>query len=81
MNNIGVAFIKCGEYDEAMSTFEHCMEVKGDYNTALNLILTSYCLNDTEKMKEAFQRLLDIPLVVDDEPKYAVSYLKKLIKK
>ncbi|VDN27636.1 unnamed protein product, partial [Gongylonema pulchrum] len=71
MNNIGVAFIKCGEYDEAASTFEHCMEEKGDYNMALNLILTAYCLNDVEKMKDGFQRLLDLPALLDDEPKYA----------
>ncbi|VDM08134.1 unnamed protein product [Wuchereria bancrofti] len=70
MNNIGVAFIKCGEYDEADSTFEHCMNEKGNYNTALNFILTAYCLNDIEKMKDGFQRLLDIPLLTDDETKY-----------
>ncbi|KHN84582.1 Intraflagellar transport protein 88 -like protein [Toxocara canis] len=70
LNNIGVAFIKCGEYDEASSTFEHCLEEKGDYGTALNLILTAYCLEDVDKMKDAFQRLVDIPLLFDDEPKY-----------
>ncbi|EJD75140.1 OSM-5 protein [Loa loa] len=70
MNNIGVAFIKCGEYDEADSTFEHCMNEKGNYNTALNFILTAYCLNDIDKMKDGFQRLLDIPLLIDDETKY-----------
>uniref|UniRef100_A0A915BR99 Tetratricopeptide repeat-like domain-containing protein n=1 Tax=Parascaris univalens TaxID=6257 RepID=A0A915BR99_PARUN len=70
LNNIGVAFIKCGEYDEAANTFEHCMEEKGDYGTALNLILTAYYLEDIERMKDAFQRLVDIPLLIDDEPKY-----------
>uniref|UniRef100_A0A0R3S787 TPR_REGION domain-containing protein n=1 Tax=Elaeophora elaphi TaxID=1147741 RepID=A0A0R3S787_9BILA len=70
MNNIGIAFIKCGEYDEADSTFEHCMNEKVNYNTALNFILTAYCLNDIDKMKDGFQRLLDIPLLIDDETKY-----------
>ncbi|KAM3720930.1 Intraflagellar transport protein [Dirofilaria immitis] len=70
MNNIGIAFIKCGEYDEADGTFEHCMDEKGNYNTALNFILTAYCLNDIDKMKDGFQRLLDIPLLIDDETKY-----------
>ncbi|CAG9538646.1 unnamed protein product [Cercopithifilaria johnstoni] len=70
MNNIGVAFIKCGEYDEADSTFEYCMNEKSNYNTALNFILTAYCLNDIDKMKDGFQRLLDIPLLIDDETKY-----------
>ncbi|VDK87057.1 unnamed protein product [Litomosoides sigmodontis] len=71
MNNIGVAFIKCGEYNEADSTFEYCMNEQGNYNTALNFILTAYCLNDSDKMKDGFQRLLDIPLLIDDETKYA----------
>lgn len=75
MNNIGVAFIKCGEYDEAGSTFEHCMEESGDYNTALNLILTAYCLNDISKMKDGFQRLLDVPVLGDDESKYVTLNL------
>ncbi|VDM99646.1 unnamed protein product [Thelazia callipaeda] len=73
MNNIGVAFVKCGEYEEASSIFEHCMDEKGNYKTALNSILTAFCLNDVDKMKDGFQRLLDIPLLVDDEAKYIVS--------
>ncbi|MFH4976663.1 hypothetical protein AB6A40_003372 [Gnathostoma spinigerum] len=70
MNNIGVAFIKCGEYNEANNMFEQCMEENGDYRSALNLTLTAYCLGDVEKMKDAFQQLLEIPLLVDDESKY-----------
>uniref|UniRef100_A0A915PX99 Uncharacterized protein n=1 Tax=Setaria digitata TaxID=48799 RepID=A0A915PX99_9BILA len=70
MNNIGVSFIKCGEYDEAGNIFECCMDEMGNYNTALNYIITSYCLNDTDKMKDGFQRLLDIPLLNGDETKY-----------
>ncbi|KAK6042391.1 tetratricopeptide repeat protein [Cooperia oncophora] len=37
LNNIGVAFIKMGKYDEAMSTFEHCVEERADFKTALNM--------------------------------------------
>ena len=73
MNNIGVAFIKCGEYEEAANTFGYCMEERGDYCTALNLILTSYCLEDVEKMKESFQQLVDIPVFIDEESKYTVT--------
>lgn len=50
------------------------MNEKGNYNTALNFILTAYCLNDTDKMKDGFQQLLDIPLLIDDETKYVVCW-------
>ena len=73
LNNIGVAFIKLGEYEEAANTFGYCMEERADYGTALNLILTAYCLENVDKMKESFQQLVDIPRFVDDEPKYIVS--------
>uniref|UniRef100_A0A914XBJ9 Intraflagellar transport 88 n=1 Tax=Plectus sambesii TaxID=2011161 RepID=A0A914XBJ9_9BILA len=70
LNNIGVAFVKLGKYDEAGSTFEHCMEEKPEFRTGLNLILCAYTLEDREKMKDGFQRLLDIQLDVDDDDKY-----------
>lgn len=37
MNNIGVAFIMLGNYDEALSTFEHCSSEEQDLDSALNL--------------------------------------------
>ncbi|KAK0425986.1 hypothetical protein QR680_009488 [Steinernema hermaphroditum] len=70
MNNIGVAFIKLGNYAEALDTFEHSLNDRADYTTSLNLILTAYCLDNVEKMREAFQKLLDVPLMIDDEPKF-----------
>ncbi|KAK6730663.1 hypothetical protein RB195_007251 [Necator americanus] len=36
LNNIGVASIKMGKYDDAMSTFEHCVDERTDFKTALN---------------------------------------------
>uniref|UniRef100_A0A0N5AKE9 TPR_REGION domain-containing protein n=1 Tax=Syphacia muris TaxID=451379 RepID=A0A0N5AKE9_9BILA len=74
LNNIGVAFIKLGEYEEAANTFGFCLEERGDYGTALNMILTAYCLEDVDKMKESFQQLVDIPRFIDDEPKYIVCF-------
>ncbi|WKX92854.1 hypothetical protein Q1695_010691 [Nippostrongylus brasiliensis] len=65
LNNIGVAFIKMGKYDDAMSTFEHCVEERADFKTALNMALTAYCLEDADRMRDGFQKLLDVPL--DDE--------------
>lgn len=37
MNNIGVAFIMLGNYDEALATFEHCSSEEQDLDSALNL--------------------------------------------
>ncbi|PIO71816.1 tetratricopeptide repeat protein [Teladorsagia circumcincta] len=69
LNNIGVAFIKMGKYDEAMSTFEHCVEERADFKTALNMVLTAYCLEDADRMRDGFQKLLDVPLDDDEENK------------
>ncbi|CAJ0594545.1 unnamed protein product [Cylicocyclus nassatus] len=69
LNNIGVAFIKMGNYDDAMSTFEHCVEERADFKTALNMVLTAYCLEDADRMRDGFQKLLDVPLDDDEENK------------
>ncbi len=70
LNNIGVAFVKLGKYDEAISTFEHCMEEKPDFRTGLNMLLCAYTLEDRDRMREGFQRLVEIPPEMDDEDKY-----------
>ncbi|KAI6203458.1 hypothetical protein M3Y94_00559000 [Aphelenchoides besseyi] len=65
LGNIGVALVKLGRYEDAMAAFEECLETSGgDYGAALNLILAAYCLEDTDKMREAFQRLVDIPTMI-----------------
>ncbi|CAI2356644.1 unnamed protein product [Caenorhabditis sp. 36 PRJEB53466] len=67
LNNIGVTFVRMGSYDDAVSTFEHCVEESADYTTALNLILVCFCVQDAEKMRESFIKLIDIPSYPDDE--------------
>lgn len=37
------------------------------------MILAAYCLEDTEKMREAFQRLVDIPTMIDDDHKFTTE--------
>lgn len=70
MNNIGLALVKTNKYDEALTVFDHCMEDKADFKTGLNMLLCAQILDDKEKMREAFQRILEISLDVDDEEKY-----------
>lgn len=37
----------------------------------MNLILAAYCLEDNDKMREAFQRLVDIPTMIDDDHRFS----------
>ncbi|CAI5456116.1 unnamed protein product [Caenorhabditis angaria] len=67
LNNIGVTFVRMGNYDDALSTFEHCVEEKADFTTGLNLVLVSFCVQDAEKMRESFTKLVDIPTIPDDD--------------
>ncbi|CAD5208513.1 unnamed protein product [Bursaphelenchus xylophilus] len=69
LNNIGVAQIKRGKYESGRDNFSECLKTEADYHAALNLVLACYCLDDAESMKDAFQRLVDIPTMVDDSTK------------
>ncbi|CAD5205686.1 unnamed protein product [Bursaphelenchus okinawaensis] len=69
LNNIGVAQIKRGKYESGRDNFSECLKVEADYTAGLNLVLACYCLADVESMKDAFQRLVDIPTMVDDSGK------------
>lgn len=70
LSNIGVAMVRLGRYEDALSSFEESLELSGrsaaDYSTALNLIMAAYCLGNEEKMRESFQRLVDIPILIDE---------------
>lgn len=74
MKNIGLAFVKLGQFTDAITSFEYIMAEKADFQTALHLILCHYSLGDREKMKRSFQKLLEIPLeYVDDDDKYTTT--------
>ncbi|XP_072019243.1 intraflagellar transport protein 88 homolog isoform X2 [Amphiura filiformis] len=70
MQNIGVVFVKMGQYNDAITSYEHIMTERPDYKTAFNLILCYYAAGDREKMKKTFTRLLQVDLNLDDEDKY-----------
>lgn len=55
-HNIGVLFVKMGQYSDAATSFEFSMAEKGeksDIKSGLHLVLCYYALGDTEKMKKA----------------------------
>ncbi|CAI9544427.1 unnamed protein product [Staurois parvus] len=70
MQNIGVSFIKTGQYTDAITSFEHIMSESPNLNAGYNLILCYFAIGDRDKMKKAFQKLIAAPLGIDDEDKY-----------
>lgn len=73
MQNIGVAFVKIGQFSDAVTSFEHIMGEKASFQTGFNLLLCYYALGDKEKMKKTFQKLLTVSLGFDDEDKYTLT--------
>ncbi|OXB57385.1 hypothetical protein ASZ78_011020 [Callipepla squamata] len=70
MQNIGVAFIKTGQYMDAISSFEHIMSMSPNLKAGFNLIVCYFAVGDSEQMKKAFQKLIAVPLEVDYDDKY-----------
>ncbi|XP_070567544.1 intraflagellar transport protein 88 homolog isoform X4 [Ptychodera flava] len=70
MQNIGIVFVKMGQYTDAITSFSHIMSEKPDYQTAFNLLLCYFGTGDRDKMKRSFQQLLQVDLHIDDEDKY-----------
>ena len=80
MQNIGIVFVKMGQYNDAITSFEHIMSEAPSFKTGFNLILCYFALGDREKMKRAFQKLLTVDLKVDDEDKYLTHSVSILYK-
>eukprot|EP01135_Chromosphaera_perkinsii_P000153 Nk52_evm49s32 gene=Nk52_evmTU49s32 len=67
MRNIGNAFARMGQYQDAISSFEVIMEGNPDTTTGFNLILCYFALGDKGNMKKSFQLLLTMIHGSDDE--------------
>ncbi|XP_027740296.1 intraflagellar transport protein 88 homolog isoform X3 [Empidonax traillii] len=70
MENIGVAFIKTGQFVDAVSSFEDIMSISPNLKAGFNLILCYFAIGDGEQMKKAFKKLIAVPLEVDFDDKY-----------
>ena len=70
MQNIAAAFIKQGQYTDAVTSLEHIMSESPSIGTGFNLVVCYYALNDKDRMKLAFQKLLTTDLKQEDEEKY-----------
>lgn len=60
MRNIGNAFVRMGQYQDAMQSYDTVMENAPDIPTGFNLVVCFYALGDKEKQKKSFLRLLTI---------------------
>ena len=62
--NIGTAFVRMGQYQDAIGAYETVMQGSPDAGTGFNLVLCYYATQDTAQMKKAFTRLVAIPINV-----------------
>ena len=60
--NIGNAFIKLTQYQDAIQSYETIMGGQPDFQTAFNLLLCYFALGDADKMRNGFRRALSIPI-------------------
>ncbi|KAM8802552.1 intraflagellar transport protein 88 homolog [Rhynchonycteris naso] len=70
MQNIGVTFIKTGQYPDAINSFEHIMSLAPNLEAGYNLTLCYFAIGDREKMKKAFQKLTAVPPKINEDDKY-----------
>ena len=61
VRNIGNAYVKIGQYQDAIGSYETIMEGGNpDIQTGFNLLLCYYALGDRDKLKRHFTKLLNI---------------------
>jgi intraflagellar transport protein 88 len=60
--NIGNSFVKLGQFQDAIESYESVMTGNPDIQTAFNLLLCLYARGDKEKIKKQFLKLLTVPI-------------------
>ena len=60
MRNIGNAFVRLGQFQDAIASYEQIMEGSADLQTGFNLVLCYYALGDKERQRRGFTRLLSV---------------------
>lgn len=60
--NIGIAFVKLGNFQEAIETYESILQESPDFSTAFNLLLCLYAIGDKDRLKRYFTLMLNIEL-------------------
>lgn len=70
LHNIGVLLVRMHQYDEACSTYEFILQEKPDFKAGLHAIICYFALENKDKMKQGFLKLLEVPLLVDPPERY-----------
>jgi intraflagellar transport protein 88 len=65
--NIATAFVKMGNYLDAIASLESIVDSSADHDGVFNLLLCFYAMGDKEKMKRTFQTLISIPHIHSDQ--------------
>ncbi|KAI8815627.1 uncharacterized protein EV422DRAFT_548801 [Fimicolochytrium jonesii] len=74
MRNIGNAFVKMGQFQDAITSFEAIMEGSPDHHAGFNLILCYFALGDRDRMKRWLQRLVSIrPVAVEQNEDFGAG--------
>lgn len=78
MANIGACFIKLGQFEDAITSYEHIMNEHADFKPGFNLILCYYAIRDAERMRKSFLKLLNVASGVDDEKYTSIRFVRYL---
>eukprot|EP00276_Gloeochaete_wittrockiana_P005178 CAMPEP_0184657556 /NCGR_PEP_ID=MMETSP0308-20130426/20301_1 /TAXON_ID=38269 /ORGANISM="Gloeochaete witrockiana, Strain SAG 46.84" /LENGTH=874 /DNA_ID=CAMNT_0027095527 /DNA_START=32 /DNA_END=2656 /DNA_ORIENTATION=+ len=65
--NIGNAFVRIGQFADAIQSYEAIMDGNADFITGFNLLLCYFALGDKEKMKKGFLKLLSIKQALPED--------------
>jgi intraflagellar transport protein 88 len=67
--NVAAAYLKMKNYSKAIEIYEDIMNDTPDFDVGFNLIVCLYALDDKDKMRTWFERLLmiDIPGIDEEE--------------
>lgn len=65
--NIGHAHVKLGEFQNAISNYEHILKGTPDHKTAYNLIICLYGAGDKLRMKDCFTSMITNPVEEDND--------------
>jgi intraflagellar transport protein 88 len=69
LRNIGNAFVRLGQFQDALSSYEQIMESAPDVHTGFNLVLCYYALGDRERQRRGFTKLLSVRQLQADADK------------
>jgi len=64
--NIGHAYVKLGQYQDAIAHYEQILKGSPDHKTAYNLIICLYTTGDKMRMKDCFTSMITNPVEESD---------------